>query len=306
MKRIVLVALTLAAYLPLVPMAQAQHVTSGIIAEYDFEEGTGTTVSDVSGFGAALDLTIQDAAKVTWGAGYLSVDTSTVIESLAPATKINDAVALGGSASNEITIEAFVKPTNNFQGGAARIVNIGTVNDPSFGTGGPTHRNVFLAQDATNYDARLRTTGGLTGNPPVAHPNLNGDKPQQQTDGNNPIAASPELQHVVFTRDAAGNSFIYVNGAVLSDPATTQPGDLSNWDAGYGLTLANEQAWNPTQEGVRDFLGEFHHVTIYDRALSLSEVQQNAVFFGVPEPTSLVMVFLGIGLFGAKRRRSIA
>ena len=306
MKRFTFAALAMLAFLPMANAGHHEHVT-GTIAEYDFEEGTGNLVLDVSGSGAALDLTIRDTNNVTWGAGYLSVDLSTVIESLAPATKINDAVALGGSPSNAITIEALIKPGNNVQGGAARIVNIGTVDDPSFGTGGPTHRNVFLAQDRTNYDARLRTTGGVSGNPPVANPNLNGDKPQQQTDGNNPIEASPVLQHVVFTRDDLGNSFIYVNGLVMSDPTTTQPGDLSNWDAGYGLTLANEQEWNAGQEGVRDFLGEFHHVSIYDRALTSAEVSQNFEFFEVvPEPTSLVMAIFGMGLFGAGRRRVIA
>ena len=125
MKRIVLATLILAVYLPLVHVAHAQHVTSGIIAEYDFEEGSGDQVLDVSGFGAALDLTILDTGNVTWGAGYLSVDTSTVLDSLGPATKINDAVALGGAPSHEISIEAFVKPANDTQGGAARLVNIG-------------------------------------------------------------------------------------------------------------------------------------------------------------------------------------
>ena len=195
----------------------------------------------------------------------MTIDTSTVIESAGAATKLNDALALDGSATNEISIEAYLKPADNTQGGAARIVNIGTIDEAEDGT---RNRNVFLAQDGTDFDARLRTTN--TG--------VNGASPQQQTDPNAPIAASPTLTHVVFTRDIDGNSLIYVDGVDLSDPARLQDGDLSNWDDTYGLTLANEK--NYTDAGARDFLGELHHVSIYDRALSSAEVTQNLNSFG--------------------------
>ena len=289
MKRFTItLALALVASLPLAH-THAQHVTSGVIAEYDFEENGGTTVTDISGVGPALDLTIQDDTRVTWSPGYLSVDLATVIANTGPATKINDAIALGGAPTNEISIEALIKPANNTQGGAARIVNIGTFSSIT----GPTNRNVFLAQDKTNYDARLRTED--TGN--------NGSSPQQQTDPNSPIADVPELQHVLFTRDAAGVSKIYVNGVDISDPTRTQTGLMTNWDDTYGLSLANEQVWVSGQEGVRDFVGEFHHVTIYSRALTGAEVLQNAESFGIPEPTSLLMAVLGLGLCGATGRR---
>ena len=242
--------------LPLGSPVTGPHVSDGLIAAYDFREATGTTVRDVSGFGAPLDLTIQDAGNVSWGTDFLSVNTSTVIASSGAASKIISEVV----AANEITVEAWVKPLNDSQAGAARIVNIGTtvVGDA------PHNRNFFLGQDNANIDARLRTT--TTGN--------NGSSPQQQTDSSGDVVVDPtELLHLMFTRDSAGNSFIYVDGVKRSDLSVTQEGDLSNWDPSFVLSLANEFVY--TDATTRDFLGEYHLVSLYDRALSSAEVRQN-------------------------------
>ncbi len=238
------------------PPVEGPHISNGLIAAYDFREGSGNTVHDVSGVGAPLDLTIQDAGNVSWGSDFLSVDTSTVIASSGAATKINSAVV----AANAITVEAWVKPLDNSLTGAARIVNVGTtvVGDAPF------KRNFFLGQDGANIDARLRTT--TTGD--------NGSAPQQQTDASGAVVVNPtELIHIMFTRDASGNSFIYVDGIKRSELGVTQGGDLSNWDASYVLSLANELVYTNVAE--RDFLGEYHLVSFYDRALSAAEVMQN-------------------------------
>ena len=238
------------------PPIEGPHISSGLIAAYDFREGTGNTVHDVSGVGTPLDLTIQDSGNVSWGADYLSVDTSTVIASSGAASKINSAVI----AANAISVEAWVKPKDNTLTGAARIVNVGTT---VLGDA-PLNRNFFLGQDGANIDARLRTT--TTGD--------NGSAPQQQTDSSGPAVTNPsELIHVMFTRDAFGNSFIYIDGIKRSDSSVTQGGDLTNWDPSYVLTLANELVYSNPAE--RDFLGEYHLVSFYDRALSSAEVMQN-------------------------------
>ena len=242
--------------LPSGPPITGPHISDGLIAAYDFREGTGSTVHDVSGVGSPLDLTIQDAGNVSWGSDFLSVDVSTVIASSGAATKINSAVV----AANAISVEAWVKPLDNTLTGAARIINVGTtvVGDAPF------NRNFFLGQDGANIDARLRTT--TTGD--------NGSDPQQQTDASGAVVINPtELIHILFTRDASGNSFIYVDGVRRSDLLVTQGGDLSNWDASYVLSLANELVYTNVAE--RDFLGEYHLVSFYDRALSAAEVLQN-------------------------------
>jgi hypothetical protein len=54
---------------------------------------------------------------------------------------------------NEITIEAWVMPADDIQDGPARIVSL------SADTG---NRNFTLGQTTDYYDARLRTTAGLS------------------------------------------------------------------------------------------------------------------------------------------------
>jgi len=67
--------------------------TPGELVRYDFREGGGDTVFDVSGVGVALDLTIGDVGAVSWvSGGGLSVDAATVVSSGGPASKVIDAV----------------------------------------------------------------------------------------------------------------------------------------------------------------------------------------------------------------------
>jgi len=73
-----------------------------------------------------------------------------------------------------------------------------------------------------------------------------------------------ELMHVVYTRDKAGKAKIYLDGRKQAE--TTVAGDTSNWDSSWRLALANELTKD------RPWLGEFHQVSIYDRALGEQEV----------------------------------
>ena len=97
------------------------RITAGLIALYDFTEGQGTIVRDVSGFGNPIDLTIQDPAHTTWlnNCG-LAINQGTIIKSDGPASKLNTAI----KQSNELTLEAWVKAENTTQGGPARIATL--------------------------------------------------------------------------------------------------------------------------------------------------------------------------------------
>jgi hypothetical protein len=64
-----------------------------------------------------------------------------------------------------------------------------------------------------------------------------------------------------------GVAKLYING--VERASGTVGGDFSNWDRGFRLALANEFTGN------RTWLGEYHLVAIYDRALSPKEVTQN-------------------------------
>lgn len=218
--------------------ASPARVTDGLLALYNFDEGAGATVGDA--VDPALDLTIQDVANVTWGTGTLTVDTSTIIASGAAATKISDACI----ASNELTMEAWVTPGNDTQGGPSRIFTV------SLDSGS---RNVTLAQQDDTYMGRVRTQADGNGSPEVATPrasvNLAG------------------LDHVVVTRRANGERRIYLNGILVGFDFFD--GDLSTWDNSWLLALANEFIDD------RTWLGTLALVAVYGRSLSDAEVMQN-------------------------------
>ncbi|MBI5471266.1 MAG: VCBS repeat-containing protein [Ignavibacteriae bacterium] len=231
------------ATLTVVPL-QTQRVSNSLQVLYTFEEGSGNTVNDVSGVGSPLNLTIADPANTSWGQGYLSVNSSTIVSSAAVALKVIDAC----KQSNEISVEAWVKPASASQNGPARIVTI---------SADATNRDFTLAQgisggssDALEVRRRTSTTTS-NGTPSLTTP---------------PGTFTTQLTHVVVTRSNAGTTKVYLNGTEISSENTG--GTFSTW-ANYKFALANELTND------RPWLGQFHLVAVYSRALSAAEVSQN-------------------------------
>jgi hypothetical protein len=223
------------------PPPATGRVTDGLQMLYNFREGSGAVVHDRSGVGLPLDLFIENESRVRWETnGSLAVNTATTISSIGPASKLRAAV----QTTNAVTVEAWIKPANITQDGPARILTI------SYDY---LERNLLLGQSAASYDMRLRTTATT----------LNGE-PWLSTPAG---AAKVALTHVVYTRASGGATRIYINNAVAASGSLG--GNLSNWDANYRLALANELI------GGRPWLGEFHLVAFYGRALSATEVDQN-------------------------------
>jgi hypothetical protein len=213
---------------------------------YTFEEGSGTTVRDVSGVGSPLDLYVSDGSSIIWLPGALLIHSAASIPSSQAASKIIDAA----QTSNEITIEAWVKPANTTQDGPARIV---TLSQDPYNRNFTLGQGLWGSQPSALYDVRLRTTAtDNSGLPSLSSPNG---------------SLTADLTHVVYTRDASGVARIYIDD--LQQASTTVGGDFSNWDAGFRLALANELT------GDRPWLGDFHLVAIYSRALTPAQVTQN-------------------------------
>ncbi|MHC4075085.1 MAG: FG-GAP-like repeat-containing protein [Planctomycetota bacterium] len=127
------------------------RVSDGLVALYTFYEGGGAAVNDVSGVGEALNLTILDPANVSWASGSLSIDSVTIVSSQTAATKLYDAI----SASNELSIEAWIQAGNLIQMGPARIVTLSAdLYNRNFTLG----QGVWLSEPSDFIDVRLRTT----------------------------------------------------------------------------------------------------------------------------------------------------
>lgn len=222
---------------PLERSRQAAGSTSGVIAFYDFSEGSGDRVHNLARSDSSLSLKIESPDSVRWTSQGLVIHKPTRIvstESLGPMIQPL-------RRTNQITIEAWITPHDLKQSGPARIVTFSR--DTS-------NRNFTLGQDKKKYDARLRTN----------KTDRNGMPSVSTKDGQ----VATQRTHVVYTKNDDGVARLYINGKPAGERKGL--GDFSNWDNDMLFGLANETT------GDRPWLGTLHSVAIYDRALSAEEV----------------------------------
>ena len=220
--------------------AVASRVLDGLVALYNFREGSGTTVHDVSGVGAPMDLTVLNPATVQWVAGESGVIFSGgAVQSTGPATKIINAL----QASGHLTVEAWLVPSSLTQDGPARVVTLST---------GTTENDIqfHLGQEGAQGSYRLRSA--QSGYTTMLAPGV--------------FTSTAEPTHVMVTYSGAQKE-MFVNGVSVATDAAA--GDLGNWSAAFPLTLGNEATLD------RPWMGQVHLVAIYDRALALADAQQN-------------------------------
>ena len=127
-------------------LASAGRVNESLIALYTFSEGRGTEVRDVSGYGPPLNLTLHPSSHFRWleqGSG-IEIIKPAILKTDGPAEKLFDAL----SASNELSIEVWMMPSNVLQRGPARIVSLSQ---------DAVARNFTIGQDGADIDFRLRT-----------------------------------------------------------------------------------------------------------------------------------------------------
>jgi hypothetical protein len=174
--------------------------TSGSpIALYNFREGRGDTIKDISDAGKPLNLRISDTSVVKWMvSGGLRVNAPALISSNYSASKVIKAVR----KSHEMTIEAWIKPANVTQTGPARIVTV------SKDTG---QRNFTLGQKGRAYEMRFRTTS-TSGNGEPALSTPGGEDDPKQICGL--LNDNGDLAIIYFP---AGGSVTVKEGKLVSD-----------------------------------------------------------------------------------------
>ncbi|TDD58762.1 LamG domain-containing protein [Kribbella antibiotica] len=228
--------------------------STGLQTLYRFAEGSGAVVRDTSGIGAPLNLTGGTAQGMTWTPDGLTLTGGKFVRSGSAATKLTAAV----KASNELSIEAWVKPVAGLIGGG----------DLTILTMAPDlqHRNLTLQQhklvvlDSSTMGAWVRSDGtDAAGEPDLV------------------TAAGPvgtDLMHLALTRSADGRMRIYQNGQLKAEQ--TVAGSLAAWSDQFELALGNELT------GGHAWTGTYRMLAVYNRALSAEEV---AARFGAG-PTS--------------------
>ena len=228
-------------------LQNAVRAADGLQAIYYFNEGIGNVVFDHAPAEPKLDLVIGETQTVSWlPGGGLDLNAATLIASPGPAEKINAACV----ASDEITMELWVDPVTWDQEGPARMFTVSE--DPGNRNASLSHGQ-YGSYPNTVFGMRLRTT--------------------ETSDNGTPGINSPEgsltgnLQHVVYTRDAAGNARIYVDGQ--ESVAGITGGTHDNWNSSYRLGIGAEM------DGSRFWLGTIHLAAVYDRALTAWDVEDN-------------------------------
>ncbi len=240
------------------------RVSSGLKLLYTLNGGSGTTITDQSGVNPLLNLNIFSSDAISWQEDGLKILSTPSIITTTAASKITSSC----KTSNEITVEAWVTPSNTTQTGPANIFSL---------SADGSNRNFTLAQDGDSYNFAVRTTS--TDN--NGQPSLSSSAGSVSTTG---------YDHIVFTRASDGTSKIYINGTERI--SSTIAGDFSNWDDSYLLNLANEFGVD------KHWLGLVNLIAVYDRELGQPEVLRNYNFgpYGVViAPSNLQLVSNQLG-----------
>lgn len=217
-----------------------ERVTAGLRVLHDFTSIADGVVRDGATREAPADLKVTNPKAVRHTGDGLEILNATILHTEQPAQRLSDAIRQSGA----ITLEAWIRPADVKQTGPARVVTL---------SASPNERNFTLGQDGDKFEVRFRTTKTSTNGVPalVSKPN----------------AARAEWTHVVYTRDRAGNAKLYIDAKLSTEQNIG--GDVSNWDRGYRLALANELTND------RPWRGTVRLAAVYDRDLSPEEVKRN-------------------------------
>ncbi len=263
---------------------------TGLQTQYTFEEGVGNRVYDSAASNAPIDLTVETTMPATaeWKPGHLTLNGGALLSSGAPAGsgarsgQLSSASRLiaACTATEELTIAAWIKPAQASQSGPARIVALSkdpgdrhfmlgqgrrSTDFPSGGRGSnpDDSDSSQLPANAPQYRARIKTTE-----------HRKGDSAFYSELG----TTTPEITYVVYTHRkddrSTPNARFYINGTLNVVDRIGGSLRVPLWEdkPDYKLVMGNVASF-PSDD--RSWRGELHRVALYNRALSAEEVYRH-------------------------------
>lgn len=220
------------------------RVNENLQLMYNFSEGSGYVISDISGNEEPLDLYINNSSKFRWlaGQGLKVIDTSKIVTYKAPQRLINALME-----SNEITIESWIKPSRNHMEGPAMIASLSNDN--------LSHRITLAQADKYSFDYVSQLND--SDNDLNENTDFQGDSTYKDL----------EYHHLVYIKDKNGNEKLYVNGTEIYSGQSSR--DFSAWNDDYRFSLANELTSD------KPWIGTFFLVAVYSKALTKKEIIKN-------------------------------
>jgi hypothetical protein len=216
---------------------------TGVIAKWQFKEGTGTVADDTSGVDPALNLTLAGDTSWVGGWGVRFGPNGGEARGGAASRKLYDLIKGGG----EYSVELWAAPANVTQEDAYMA---------SY-SGGTSARNFTMSQRAYQYEMFARSSAT----------DANGAPALLTNDADRDAQAS--LQHVVLTYDPVNGRRLYVNGNFTGDVDAEKGGSIGNWDDTFIFLLGNETSGN------RKWQGTIRFAAVFNKALTQEQVQQN-------------------------------
>lgn len=231
-------------------LVTGSRVREGLAALYQFNEGGGSKILDVSGTGADADLTLGDESAVQWIASAISITAPTS----ARTDKALPLRASGAARPGGLTLEAWVTPselTSDGWWGRACFLSLWSETpgwELALGQGAEYGRSAAPAFYVVAGDARRGTQG---------EPVLESTSP----------GGTGRPVHVLATVDRDGELRLYLNGEETGRARLPSPPPSSGEE--FGLSVGCDSA------GASNWLGQVHMVAVYDRALSPAEASRN-------------------------------
>ncbi len=216
---------------------------TGMIARYQFKEGTGSIADDTSGVDPALNLTLAGDTSWVGGWGVHFGPNGGEARGGAASSKLYNLIKSGG----EFSVELWTAPANVTQEDAYMA---------SY-SGGTASRNFTLSQHAYQYEMLARSSATDANGAPALL--------TRDTDRD----AQASLQHVVLTYDPVNGRRLYVNGNYTGDADAEKGGTIGNWDDTFVFLLGNETSGN------RKWQGTLRFAAVYNKALTQEQIQQN-------------------------------